>query len=503
MRRWATPDGLLPFGLLAVAMALRWPTLEAPPYGDEGLHYWTARYLSGHWDAITDIHGGAAGGPRFLVLQRPLFYLLFFLPSQAGFDGFRLAAVVAGSALAPAAFAAVRAHGAGRVAAVGAGLACASVPQLVMWSHLGLMDALMTVFLLGALAARALHRPGWTLALGVAASWTKETAVFGLGLVLAFDLARALRRREATLLPLRLPPGVTALLGAVLLGALPVIAFAFTPRAAVGALGDLDFAGFADRVFATPYFAAVLVAGLVLPRSRFLAASALVGAAALAAVALTGRDVAAWYDVPVLALALVAGAVTADAWLRRVAGDPSATRWRRVAATGPAVAAVALVLLVILAPPGPSREALRPLYGDGGHDLRALWRYEVSIRDADLILATGPIPRNGNATVLVLDMYPGRVYVPFVETSAAVHLDWSFARSLYPFDPAPLAAAIEANGTWTLIEHNGHAMNEAVRAVYADCTAAKAGAYTVLEGAACAGRAAQLEAAWRERDPTF
>lgn len=499
MRRWATPDGLLPFGLLAVAMALRWPTLEAPPYGDEGLHYWTARYLSGHWDAITDIHGGAAGGPRFLVLQRPLFYLLFFLPSQAGFDGFRLAAVVAGSALAPAAFAAVRAHGAGRVAAVGAGLACASVPQLVMWSHLGLMDALMTVFLLGALAARALHRPGWTLALGVAASWTKETAVFGLGLVLAFDLARALRRREATLLPLRLPPGVTALLGAVLLGALPVIAFAFTPRAAVGAMGDLAFTGFADRILATPYLLVVLLAGVVPPASRFLCCAALAGAALLAALTLTGRDVAAWYDVPVLALALCGAAVAADAWCR---WGRDARPWRRLAGAGPAVAAVALVALVVLLP-GAARAGLRPLTGDGGHDLLALWEYETEVRDADLQAATAPIPDDGSATVLVLDMYPGRLYVPLVETARTVHLDWSFARSLYPFDPAPLASVIEGEATWTLVEHNAHAMNEAVREVYADCVAGQAGGYTVLHGAACAGRAQALEDAWRARDPTF
>ncbi len=493
-RRWLGPA--LAAALWLLAIALRWPILDAPPYGDEGLHWWTARHLGHRLDVVEDLWGHDLGGAPHLVLQRPLFYVALALPAQAGFQAFRAAASLGAALLAPAGYAALRAHGIRRPAAVAAGIGLAAVPPLVSWGNFALMDGWMAAFLLGVLWARGARRPAAAFAFAVAAAWTKETALLFLAALLAADVAVALRRRTGSLWPLRLDAQASALAFSLLVGVVPVAAFVASDFARIGAVGAHGTAAVADQVLLSPWLALPLAAGLARPRSRTLCACAFGAAAVLLALHGLGRSVEGWYMMPTAAFALVGSAAAADAWLR----DPP--RWRPLA-FGPAAVAVAVVAVLALAPAGLARDAASPLSGEGGQSLAATWRFESEVRDRDYLRAQAAIPAaagDGSAPdVFAIDVYPPRLIVPFAHRAGDLLMDWTPLHDEFAFGADQVGARIEANGTWTLVEVHDTVLNAAIRDVYGDCRVLADGGYEVLEGWRCRGRADELVAAWQAR----
>lgn len=485
-------------GLWAFSVAAKLPVLGAPAYWDEGLHYWTAKHLGQGFDRMTDLWGNPVGTPEYLVFQRPLFYVLFWLPAQGGFSSFRVAHALAASVLAPLAYAVLRAHGARRPAAVLAGVAVALVPSLAMWGNLGLMDSLMTAWLALLLWARATGRDGLMFVAAVAAVWTKETAFAAVLGLLAFEAARAWMDGRAAFAPLRLDGRVTALAWAAAVAPWPLVWAVMHDLALPGAVNHGSVQPVLDRMFGSLWLVPVLVVGLASRRSRFLCAFALAAGAFLVGLQLAARDVPQWYEVPTTFFALVACAAAGDALWR--------ARPRRGLAWGRAVpAGVALLVtyLLVALPNGDARDALRPLSGDGGNSLAGSWAFETGIRDAELHAAFAAVPLEMRPDVYDIDIAAPAMYVPFADEAGHIYWDSSWIRTLIEIDTAPAAHRIEANGTWTVVDRSDLPFAAAVLDVYADCIRYENPGFVAIEGSACAGRADRLEAAWRERDPRF
>lgn len=479
--------------LWALSFAAKWPVLHAPPYWDEGLHYWTARHLGTRWDALTDVWGNPAGVPQHLLFQRPLFYVAFWLPAQGGFQAFRTAHALAASVLAPMAYALVRVHGGRRAAGILAGAAVALVPSVAMWGNLGLMDSLMTACVGLMLWARARRRDGLLFVASLAAVWVKETAYVAVVGLLAWELAVAWVHGRLSLAPLRLDGRLSALAWAAALAPWPLVWAVTHDLAMPGAASDGGVGPVVDRVLTTPWLLPVLVVGLARRRSRFLCGFALAGGAFLVALQLAARDVPQWYEVPTSVFALVAAASAADAWWR-----PPTAGWAR---PWPAVLAFALVAMLVAVPNSPERDRLRPFSLDGGNDLRGAWEFETEFRDGDLHAAFAALPLDRGIDVLDVDVAPPALFGTVVGHARHVYVDSSLARTYLEFGVAQLAARIEDATTWTLLDRSGLPMALAIEQTYADCAVLENPGYLVLHGAACAGRADRLEAAWRANDP--
>ena len=478
------------------------PILRAPVYGDEGIHYWTARYLGGRLDAATSIWGHPRVVLPHLVLQRPLYYVAMWAPSQAGFAGFRLAASLWGAAMAPMAFALLRAHGVRLAACLAGGLAVATLPWLVVWGNLGLMDAPMTVLVLAMLWAHARGRWAATGILALAACWVKETAFLGVTALLLYELTRGIMVTLSPRVLLRERPAIAWLAGSLVLGLVPVTTWILLDSHLPGGPPVTGLAELAERMVVTPWLGAVVATGLALPRSRFLAGTALVAVGSFLALHAFGRGAPIWYDVPAQALTLVGAAATLDAWL--------ATAWSggrpqvMAAATTLAVAAAVLVAACGTLG-GPDRAGLRPWGSDAGNPFPQAWEYEADLRDADFVHVVATVPDDAQA-VLTFDVFSSMLVPVFLDRGPAVYVeDSSWSTRDFPPDTqaiaervaADLARAIEMNGTWTLVQAHPFPLNEAVRAVYADCTVLVDGRFTLLDGSRCAGRVDDLvRATW-------
>lgn len=474
---------------------MKWPILEAPPYWDEGLHYWTARHLGTGYGVMSDLWGNPIGTPQYLLFQRPLFYLLFWAPSQAGFEAFRVTHAIAASLLAPLAYAILRAHGASRPAGALTGLAVAVLPSLVTWGNLGLMDSLMAFWVGVMLWARAMRRHALLLAAALAAVWTKETAYAAVVGLLAFEAIAGWIRGSVSFAPLRLDARVSALAWAALLAPWPLVWAVMHDLALPGAENHGSALPVLDRMFATPWLAPVLVLGLLRARSRFFAGFALAAGALLLLLQTAARDVPQWYEVPTAFLALVACGAAADAWWRD--GRPA---WTRPA---PALLCVLLVYLLVMLPNSDARDRLRPLSGDGGNSLAGSWEFEMEIRDADLHAAIAALPLADAPDLYVVDVAPAAMFGPVTEQARHVYWDSSWARQFIEVDVQLAGRRVEDNATWTLLDRGDLPLVSAIEEVYADCIRHQNAGFTVIQGSACAGRAQRLEDAWRERDPRF
>lgn len=481
--------------LWGAAILVKWPVLGTQPYWDEGLHYWTARHLGMRWDAITNVWDLPWGAPEHLLFQRPLFYLAFWLPAQGGFETFRVTHAVAASALAPLAYLVVRAHGARRPTGILAGLAVATLPGLAMWGTVGLMDSLMTAAIAVMLWARATGRHRLLFAASVAAVWTKETAYAAVVGLLILEAWKGHRAGTCTFAPLRLDARVSALAYAAAIAPWPLMWAVAHDLALPGAENHGSIIPVLEHVWLTPWLVPVLLVGLLPARSRFLSAFGLAAGGFLLALQVAARDVPAWYYVASTYFTVLGAASAADAWWRT-----SSQAWARPA---PAAVAVLLVGLLVLLPNSPERDALRPLSGDGGNSLVGSWDYELRIRDADMDAAIATIPLDKSTDVLVIDLAPPALYVRLVEPARQVYWDSSEVRTFLELDTGALAARIEDNATWTLVDRSDLPMTLALEETYAECLRYENVGYSVYKGADCAGRGDRLEAAWREHDPRF
>lgn len=494
------PRHLVPIlgGLWLIAFAAKWPILGVPAYWDEGLHYWTAKHLGQGYAAITGLWGIPLGAPTALVFQRPAFYLAFALPAQFGFEAFRVAHAFAASVMAPLAYLLLRAHGSPRWAGVVAGLAVATVPPLVLWGNLGLMDSLMTSAVAAILIVRTTPRHLLLSILCVVAVWIKETAYFAVLVLLGIEVVKGLRDRTASLWPIRMGPRLSAISWAAALAPLPLLwAMAHDLPLPGTQNHDLPLA-LLDRVLLSPWLVAIIASGLAFVRVRPLSIAALTGAAFLLALQLAARDVPQWYEVPTTFLAIVAAVASAHA----VAKFLWKSRWR-VAGWAPGAATLAILMAAVLVPAGSGRELLHPISGDGGDSLPGIWNFEQNIRDRDLHSTIAAIPLATHPDVFALDLAPPALYVPIVEQAQKAWWDSTSIRAYLPLDVPSVAHRMEANHTWTLIEANGKPLTIAIQQTYADCRTHASARYELFEAGPCAGRAAQLEAAWRAADPNF
>lgn len=490
----------LAVGLWALSFALKVPVLHSPPYWDEALHYWTAKHLGTRYGVIADVWGHPIGEAKYLLFQRPLFYLAFWLPAQGGFQAYRTTHALAASLLAPAGYLLLRGHGIRRPAAALGGVAVAAVPMLAMWGTLGLMDSLMTLALAALLWAHQTQRHVLVFVAGVAAVWTKETAYAAVVALLAIDAVRGRVNGRVTFAPLRLDARLTALAFAAAIAPWPLMWATANDLALPGAVNHGGPALILDWMFVTPWLVPVLGIGLLRRRSRFLCAFTLGAGLFMVGLQMAARDVPQWYLVPTTFLTVVACAAAADAWLRE---PPSRAAWTRPV---PAFVAIVLVALIVGVPNGPARDHLRPLTGDGGNDLRGAWEFEVRFRDRDLHETIDMVPLDTAPDVLAIELAPPALYVPIAEKARHVYWDSSFYRSMFEFDVGRLAAHIEDNATWTIVSRDDLAnlpMSQAIEEVYADCIVHQTPRYTLLHAPACAGRAQRLEDAWRAHDPRF
>lgn len=478
----------------AVYAAALWSRLrlsEAPPYGDEGLHFHVAKHLLALPANFHDVYGNNWWHANYLVFQRPAFYVLFHGPALASFGAFRAVHAVFAAALPVLAFFLLRSHGHTHLAALGAGLALALHPFFVTWGSLVLMDSLMACWFLAALLARRSQRWILSAALFLVAIWTKETAAFGVAALLAATWFRKFIRGEAPLWPLQLDRAQSGLLVALAAGLLPITVAMSRGLRAPGGLAHGSVAHVTELLTLSAWLLIPVLIGLALPASRVLCAWALYFVFFFLGLhAVAGRAVEAWYAVLPAALCVIAAASAIDAgW--RSAG--SSRHW--LPAMG-AIAFVALIMVAALVPASAAKQSLvHPLSGDPADSLAESRRYEVALRDQDLERTARFVRSTDPVRLLLFDVQYGFAYYPFIDQHEDVLGGSSGLFQYWPQPLEPLSGAIESSGTLTVIEVQATPLNEALRSVYLDCLVFGDGRYVVYQGWLCTGRTDLLRSA--------
>jgi hypothetical protein len=494
VRAWSVAGVVIGASLYVAALALRWQYIGSPTYGDEGLHYFLAHHLKAVPPA-TDVFGQTWFHPSWIIEQRPLFYYGFHAIAREGFAALRIANILVTAGLAPVAYALLRSHGVRRPAAAMGGAACAAVPTLAAWGAIVLMDSMMAVLFLAALWARRLGRPYASAALFLAAIWMKETALVGVAGLLAATWIHGWVRHGIPLWPIRLDRGQSALLVVLAVGLLPIVYAMGNGLRLPGGPAVGSTLRLVDALFWSAWLVPLLALGLRWRQSRVLVGWAL--AAGLFHLALHGvlhRSVEAWYTVLPVALSLVGATASVDALLQAV---PWRRSWPAVSARGVAAAAVVFLLVALLVPAGGAKEPLmQPLSRQTFPSVEDSLRFETLHRDADLRAALGWIEARSIDRLVLFDVEYALVLHPFTEAVSRPLIATSL---LHPVIPQPIeasVAAMEANGTWTLLQLRPNGFNEAVRAAYAGCQAEAMGRFVLLQTSGCPGQAeALMEAA--------
>lgn len=495
-------DAVLCGAFFALALALRWPLLHTPPYGDEGLHYWLARHLMAVAPNVSDLEGLTWRHPGHLVFQRPFYYLAMHPFALQGFTAFRVGHMLFASLLPVAAFGILRAHGAHRATAIAGGIFAAAYPLFAVWGGLGLMDEPMTVLVGFGWWARVAGRPVLSAGSLLLAVWTKETAVFALVALTAWTALAGWVAGRNRVRPFELDDATAPLAVACAVALLPItVAFSKGLGAPGAVAGEPYGAWLVDSLAVTPWFLAPIAAGLLWRRTRGLSALALfLVAVHLALHVVLHRDVEVWYLVLPAFVSGLAALLAVEEGLRLAWGSPRMVG-RAVASTA-VVAVAAVLVLSILVPAGAAKAAaLRPFAGQSEEGLAGAYAFESTYRDRPFMDAVDAMELDGTKTVLTVDLLYAYALYPLAETAGHVYIDSAGFRSFFPLRLEPFAHEAERNGTVLLVQYTDFAFFHAINEAYGDCRTFDNGAFRVYEAWRCPGRLQALEQGYESRLP--
>jgi hypothetical protein len=391
-------DALLAAVLYAAGLAARWPLVDAFPYGDEGIHWYNSR----HWlekvpDDVTDVYGATWWHAWWIGLQRPLWYILFMPAAEAGFEVWRMQVAILAAFLPVAGYGLARVWRASRVVSFASGATLASWPILVTYGGLGLMDELMAIFVITAIALFDRGHRRTSAVVWIAACWTKETAWISVGLFFLLAFVEEIRRGEGHPWPPRLGNASATLLVPLVVGPVPFI-LSLSEGLPFPGQGNAPYPGrIVDALVGTAWIWPFLLAGL---RSASTRRIALIGsgmAVFYLAWNLGRREVMIWYYVLPISLAFVAVPVMLERW--RIGRE-----FRRLPLAAASLFLALVLAVTIVGPAGsvPDR-ALAPLSGQRVSSLADSYRWETKDRDRDLYEALDALPAGEGTTVLVLD----------------------------------------------------------------------------------------------------
>jgi hypothetical protein len=478
--------------LYAIALSLRLPFTSAPMYGDEAILYYLSRYPL---QDVPNLHILGEDRPyplAFYFWWRPLFRVYLIPPALLGFDTYRAAYILSAALLPPAVAWSLRRAGVRAWLAYGVGLITAVGPVFVHWGFVAFPDTPMAIAFVLGLGFQAQRREAAAAGAFAAAIALKELAAVGVLALAMVALYEGLRNGSMSIWPLRLTRRLTGLAAAVAVGMAPLLVYLAEGGRPPGWTLGGNGPELLDHLFPVLWLAPFVLAGLLLPRARMVAAAAVAYAAFYAAYAFVlERGVEAWYLVLPHALALMAVAIVLDAWFRRAAATASPR-----AAAGPRAAAVFLVLLVASQILLPSTVAAKQSIGApfSGQAPGSLWQTWDAEKDRDrhleeLLGAMGP-PDWG--TVFLVDLGWYFKPYPFADkagTAYFAYTDWP------PHDG--WSEGIERTSNATIVSKYPpvRPFNEAIRSTYADCIAFENAGYALIRGHACSGRARQLHEA--------
>ncbi len=497
-RRTSTPEWAFLVALYGMAVAVRLPFAGVPPYGDEGMHFFLAREGTGLPTTISDLEGGTWLHPAWLFWERPLFAVLLHPFAEQGFHAFRIGHILVSSLLPVAAWTLLRSYRSHWATAALASLVCVILPNLVVWGALAVMDELMAILLAFALAVRRLGHHVFAGTLFLLSVWAKETAFAAVLAIAALSLVHALRRGEARLMPLTLDRATTALVLPLALGLVPLAVSLATGLDGFGGHGSGYASALVDRLYLTPWFIPVLAGGLAWKTSRHLCAFALFWATGyLLSHAWLGRSVEIWY-IAAPAFFVVVAVASALEQMVRGASRP----WPSVLAGLAIFAAIALVLVMVVAPAGPEKGRLtHPLTGQADHSLMGALEFERGARNAPLDQALERMRLDGTRDVVTVDLYYARALMLAEGSNHARHVfvDSAVFREVLPLWSDSFASRVETNGTWLLVTRSDAAYFHAINEAYSDCLVLENVEFRLYEAWRCPGRQESLEEGFRSR----
>lgn len=480
---WVTPAVLY-----AVAAAVRLAFAKTRAYGDEAHHYYIARHFG---DGPHNILNMADN--QWLFWWRPLFSLLLSPGAQFGFDGFRVGYMLMAAGIAPVVWWWLRGRGVSQGASVAAGVVAALHPFLLLWGVRAFPDGLMAVWYVLGLALWERGRRVAGAATLLAACWTKEVALVGIGVLLAEELLSTLRRSGPYEMQLRVGPRHALLMA--------VLALAYVPHWYAESLGGRppgwsrggDLAVVLDGAFTTAWFIPFVLAGLAWRPARrpALHALAYLGFYAFYQVALGGAA-ESWYFVLPTVLAVAAMAALFDGIVAR-SREPAAVTGARRSTPWIALTLVIVVLGAQMLVPAdvPAKQDVLHRGADVVEpSYREMVRTEFE-RDQDLWTVLAHVHGEDRRGALLVDVAWFFAIWPVSEEVDLLHSAYTpGARADFAW-----AGAIEDAANITLLRRQPTPLNKAVREVYADCIDVETPEYVLIRGQGCKGRLDALVAA--------
>lgn len=461
------------------------------PYTAEAAHFVLARDLWHPDVAFANLYNDGRGGLEPLFWQRPFFSLLLAPGAMVSFAAYRMEHLLLAGLLPGLATALLLQLGTRRWMAWPVGLAFALHPLLVPWGTLALPDALMAVLCLGGLLAAHHGRPLATGLLLLAACWTKEVAIVTVLPLAALAVWRDPEGTPSRAWPVRLGRFPTALVATALLCFLPLLYSLSKPGATfpgwgVGGDGNIVL----EKLFLLLWLAPLPLFALRFSASRRLALVSLAWSAFFLAYRFVlGRTLEAWYYVLPATLVLMAAAAGLSE------ASKSGPRPQQVAAKLVALAVAGLLAFQIVAPDHDPLKAslVTPLSGVSQWSLEQALAFE-RVRDDDFQAVVDAL-RPDDRRLLTLDVDWSFSAHPLSGHASVLYTHDGAAQVGWRIDTAPLADGIENRTDAVVLHKVPNPVNEAVRAVYADCIVLENEGYALLRGAPCPGRAEALRAA--------
>lgn len=496
----ASRRDLVGFGILyAVAFLVRFYFFRAPPYGDEGIHYFIAKHwwvLPTNVDDVYNHVAAASYSPYFF--QRPGFYVFMRPSAMISFEAFRFWHLVFAAMLPVAATLLLRTQRVRPLLAYGAGLLVVAAPPFVIWGSRVMTDSLMTLAAAMAVFFFVRKRPEWAAAATVGAAWIKETAVVLALLLLVASGWEDVRRRSKGLKPFPLSRGTLWLMAAVPLCMAPAALSVHLGAALPGGPGVGYALRLLDQVTLTAWLFPIILAGLLWPRTRPWSALGLAFPLFFLGIhMMLHRSVEAWYLVPSAFFAVITTAVVLDAfWNGQIS-------WagRRAGRVAPvlAVGVAFLFAVQLLAPVSAFKERVtHPVWGHADTPITDQYPFERK-RNQDYLEALTHAQPGPGRTLFLVDVYLALALYPASEKTQFVRVGDTVVTAALGWEIAPWAAAIGSEANATLVEKRDSPLNAAVLEVYHDCVTYDEDRYVVLEGRSCAGRGPELEKSYEVR----